>query len=141
RRAILMAIRIGGLLRGDSDSSPYLHSLREGSSGLESKNGAHTVENKREVSSPDSPDEIGTSWDEKRFSQESGLESKSSLCPRCRVSMGIQARLDGGSDYLCPGCGKSQPVENKNGVQHGSIESQWKRIKAEHAARRGKPLN
>src|SRR5262249_40863624 len=51
-----------GIVKGDLDSSPYLHSLGNGTSGLESQNEAQPIENKQKHSSPNSRDENGTNW-------------------------------------------------------------------------------
>ncbi len=68
-------LREGGFLRGKKDSSPYLHSLGNGTSGLASEKNAQRIEKNAEDSSPNGRDEHGTSWDEKRISMGSGLES------------------------------------------------------------------
>jgi len=64
-----------GILKGDLDSSPYLHSLGKDVSGLETKKTGQARETIQKDSSPKTPDENGTSWDENRFSGGSGLES------------------------------------------------------------------
>lgn len=68
-------LREGGFLRGKPDSSPYLHSLGNGASGLESGNQSQRVEKKKKDSSPNIGDEHGTSRDENLFRGGSGLES------------------------------------------------------------------
>lgn len=66
----------GGLLRGKPDSSPYLHSLGNGTPGLAFENQSQLIEKQKKDSSPNIRDEHGTSWDEKPISMGSGLESK-----------------------------------------------------------------
>ncbi len=69
-------LREGGFLRGKPVSSPYLHSLGNGTSGLAFENQSQHIEKTRKDSSPKGRDEHGTSRDEHLISIGSGLESK-----------------------------------------------------------------